>query len=90
MEGGCFIYLIVLAFMISLSVFISRRSDEAAKRIFYITVVLGTVGGIIGIFIIESMGDQAYASAGVYAFVILSGITVTTFGTWLLSGFPPK
>lgn len=90
MEGGCFIYLLVLCFMILNSVLLSRRSEGAGKNIFYYTVGLGTIGGVLGIFIIEGFGGQGYASVGVYAFVVLTGIIITTFGTWLISGFPPQ
>lgn len=88
--GACLIYLSVLVLMILLSVFLSRRSREGGKNIFYYTVVLGAIGGVIGIILIETLGTPEYAPIGVYFFVISAGIIVTTFGTWLISGFPPQ
>lgn len=91
MEGGaCFIYLLVLGSMILLSVLLTRRSEEASKNIFYYCVILGALGGIIGIILIDIMGNREHSPVGVYLFVILSGIIVTTFGTWLIAGFPAE
>ncbi|MEF8873141.1 MAG: hypothetical protein V5A88_00550 [Candidatus Thermoplasmatota archaeon] len=91
MEGGsCFIYLLVIGLMIILSVLLSRRSEEASKHIFYYTIGLGALGGIIGIIIVEVFRNQGNAPIGVYAFVVLAGIILNTFATWLLAGFPAK
>ncbi|MFW5945887.1 MAG: hypothetical protein ACOCTN_03335 [Candidatus Natronoplasma sp.] len=87
---GCCIYLLILVVMTILSVLLTRRSEEASKKIFYYCLSLGALGGILGIIVIDVFGTQAYAPAGVYLFVLLSGIIVTTFGTWFLAGFPSE